>query len=430
MKFPVTIRHRKAEAKIYGKTEAYPFYRLCYYAEGKRHVRSFSTYAETKAEAEAKVREMAAGNQSIALTPKEARDALAIRDALATFKRDTGRTFTALETVTGFLGAVKELPQGYGLTEAVKGFAHTLATIKPKLISEAVEDFIAMRKPKAQAAEGKRSQLSPVYAAHVESWLREFAGAFPGHHLGDLNRDFLARYLAAHAKLSPKSRNDRRITLAMFLRWCVRQDFLAVSHRLLDADAMQKEPLDTAPADFYRPNELRSLLKASEGEMRAVIALQGLAGLRLEEALKLTWANVFGIPGHVEITARNAKTRKRRLVEICPSLAAWLENFRDKEGKVWTQTETLNGFVSAFARLRESLEIPSRRNGLRHGYCSFHFAMHANENLTAMQAGNSPSMIHQHYKGLATKKEAEAWFSVAPAQAENVIQMPTTAEAK
>jgi len=31
----------------------------------------------------------------------------------------------------------------------------------------------------------------------------------------------------------------------------------------------------------------------------------------------------------------------------------------------------------------------------------------ANENLTAQQAGNSPSMIHAHYKGLATKKEAE-----------------------
>ena len=99
----------------------------------------------------------------------------------------------------------------------------------------------------------------------------------------------------------------------MFLRWCARQDYLPATHRLLEADAMQMEQLDTAPTDFYRPDELRALLEAAEGPMRAVIALQGLAGLRLEEALRLTWDNVFGIPGHIEITAQNAKTRRRRL---------------------------------------------------------------------------------------------------------------------
>ncbi|MND02736.1 hypothetical protein D3C83_222220 [compost metagenome] len=53
--------------------------------------------------------------------------------------------------------------------------------------------------------------------------------------------------------------------------------------------------------------------------------------------------------------------------------------------------------------------------------------MHSNENLTAAQAGNSPGMIHEHYKGLATKREAKAWFAVKPAKsasAENVIELP------
>jgi hypothetical protein len=51
----------------------------------------------------------------------------------------------------------------------VKAYARTLATVKPKLISEAVEEFLAVRKPKARAVDGKRSQLSPVYAMHVET---------------------------------------------------------------------------------------------------------------------------------------------------------------------------------------------------------------------------------------------------------------------
>ncbi len=40
-------------------------------------------------------------------------------------------------------------------------------------------------------------------------------------------------------------------------------------------------------------------------------------------------------------------------------------------------------------------------------------------------------MIHAHYKGLATKKEAKAWFAVKPAKgsaAEKILHVPGLAE--
>jgi hypothetical protein len=61
MKFPVVIRHRGENAKIYGQTPAYPFYRLAYKAAGKRHVRSFKTYSEARQEGENVVRDLAKG---------------------------------------------------------------------------------------------------------------------------------------------------------------------------------------------------------------------------------------------------------------------------------------------------------------------------------------------------------------------------------
>ena len=71
-------------------------------------------------------------------------------------------------------------------------------------------------------------------------------------------------------------------------------------------------------------------------------------------------------------------------------------------------------------------ELTRKTNGLRHAFCTYHFALHANENLTAQQAGNSPAMIHAHYKGLATKAEAEKWFNVRPPKsAKNVIPLRT-----
>jgi integrase len=203
----------------------------------------------------------------------------------------------------------------------------------------------------------------------------------------------------------------------MFLGWCVKRDYLAANHRLLEADGLQAEPLDTAPIDFYRPSELRALLEHSPIQMRPIIVLQALGGLRLQEALRLDWREVFGIAGHIEISSSKSKTRQRRLVEICSALEKWLAPYRKMKGNVATQT--LNGYTAAFTALRRSLKIPSRRNGLRHGFVTFHSALHQNESMTASQAGNSPTMVHGYYRGLATKAEAEKWFNVKPKTTDN-----------
>lgn len=63
-----------------------------------------------------------------------------------------------------------------------------------------------------------------------------------------------------------------------------------------------------------------------------MIALQGLAGLRLEETFRLNWGDVFGIPGHVKVSTAKSKTRQRRPVEICPALEQWLSPYRRPEG--------------------------------------------------------------------------------------------------
>ena len=61
-----------------------------------------------------------------------------------------------------------------------------------------------------------------------------------------------------------------------------------------------------------------------------VIALCGLAGIRLQEVARLTWEDVFRVKGHVEISTAKSKTRSRRLVTVCPALARWLNPYRDR----------------------------------------------------------------------------------------------------
>jgi integrase len=412
VRFPVTIRHRTSKAKIYAPAGKFAYYRIAYTTAGKRRMQTFAAYSDAKTAAERIVRELADGSQAAALNASQSRDALAALERLATLYQSTGRKFSLLGAVSEFADSIAKL-RGRALREAVDNYLQTAAVVKPKGVADVVEEFLESRKHRSEAKDGKRAQLSPIYASNIRTWLTDFAATFPGTAVCDLSKEHLNTYIQKHSGVSTKNRNDRRAAVKMFLAWAARQDYLPANHRLFEADGMARETVESAETDFYRPGEFQKFLDNATPELRASIAIGGLAGLRVEEIMRLDWADVWRVEGHIEVTAIKAKTRQRRLVEICPALSAWLKSCRDKSGKVYPSG--VNYFQEKFAALRDELKISIRRNGLRHAFCTYHFALHANENLTAAQAGNSPAMIHAHYKGLATKAEAEKWFNITPA---------------
>jgi integrase len=421
MKFPVIVRHRREKATIYGKSAGYAFYRLGYYVAGQRRIRSFKTYSEAKTEAERIVRDLAEGSQAAALNGEQSRDALAAMQRLDALRHSTGRRVSLLAAVSEFAEASAKL-QGRNLGEVVEGYLNTVASVKRKNVAEAVEEFIKADEPRTKAGEGQRAQLSSEYARIRALRLRRFAKAFPGHAVCDLSKEHLDKFIPSLKKSGAKSRNHHRAGIKQFVQWCIRKDYLPANHRLNEADTMRPEHANIGEIGFYTPKEFRAMLEAAQEPMQAIIAIGGFAGLRTAEILRLTWEDVFRVPDHIEVTAGKAKTRQRRLVEVCPALAAWLEPCRKLKGKLWDCSERC--FHKAFVEVCDRAEISRKLNGLRHSFCSFHFALHANENLTAALGGTSPAMVHQHYKGLATKAEGEAWFNVQPpTTAGNVIAM-------
>jgi integrase len=306
------------------------------------------------------------------------------------------------------------------LSAAVTGYLNTVATVKRVDLAAAVKEFVDGRETETKSVNGKRPEMSKSYFLNTKLWLGWFEKAFPATAVCDLTKEHLDLFMAGRSHLAAKSKNHLRATVKMFLNWCIKRDYLSANHRLMDASGMKRQKADNGETEFYRPAELRSMLEAAHDTMRPIIALQGLAGIRLQEAQRLTWQDVFSVAGHVAISATKSKTRNRRLVEICPALAAWLEPYRQHKGPLWTQSR--DTYHAAFVELRESQKIPARKNGLRHAFCTYHFALHDNENLTAAQAGNSPAVIHSAYKGLATKAEAKKWFKIRPPKtAKNVI---------
>ena len=425
MKFPVTIRHRTSEAKIYAPAKSFKYYRVCYVVAGKRRMHTFGTYSLARSEAQRIVRELASGSQATALNASQSRDALAALERLESYRRTTGKRTSLLGAVSEYVEAARKL-DGQTLGEAVERYLATVASVKRKDITDAIEEFIQADAPKTKAKEGQRAQLSPKYAYNRSIHLRRFAGTFQNTAVSDLGKGHLDVFIGSLDEFSAKSRNHHRAAIRQFLSWCVRKDYLPVTHRLLEADSLRPEHANTAEVQLYTPKEFRALLEAAEGGLQAMIAIGSLAGLRTAEMLRLDWADIWRVPGHIEITSGKAKTRQRRLVEIVPALSEWLNPFRGvTDGKLWTLHEIT--FQEHFRDLCERVKVKRKPNGLRHSFCSFHFAMHSNEGLTAAQAGNSPAMIHGHYKGLATKAEAEKWFHVTPEKADNVIALSPAA---
>lgn len=446
VRFPKIVEFRKKSlATIYGKRPSYPFYRVAAYVAGKRTMASYRTYSEALKAAEKLAKDIYEGNQAAALTKKQTVDALTALQRLDMFRQSTGKKMSLTVAVGAFCEAAERL-KDHTIAEAVGSFVCTAAVIKRVDLNKAVEEFIEGRRSKTIAKDGKRPQLSSKYFSGVAGWLREFGRTFPNHAVCDLTKDLLNIYMAKHSGLSPKTRNERRNVVRMFLDWAVRSDYLRPNHRLNEAISMTRELAEPEDIAFYSPLELASILErasrqpangqpaekqttaedeqAERQDFRHLvpsIALCALGGVRLQEATRLTWEDVWRVPGHVEISVAKSKTRARRLVTICDSLAQWLSPYKASSGPIWSQC--LDTWHTEFNALLESLAIPARRNGLRHGFCSFHFALHGNENLTAAEAGNSPSILHARYKGLATKSEAEKWFAVAPAQPANVIPM-------
>jgi integrase len=441
VKFPKRLRHRgkgKVLATIYKRADCYRVYwRARVDGNPVSRFKDFGTYAESKREGDKVVAGLAKGSLASTLSPSQASDAVAALQRLQRHYQDTGKHVSLLTGISEYCDSTAKL-KGRGLSEAVDGYLSTVATVKRVDIGKAVEEFISHRKQKTVAREGKRPALSPEYHYIVSLCLREFANTFPGYCVPDLTKDLMNSYMSKHAESAPKTRNAKRAAVKMLLSWCVERDYLATTHRLFEASGLKHEAADPQEIECYTSAELRAMLDRAakvpmqeEGEdpetdyraLLPVIALAGLCGIRIKEITRLNFEDVWRIPEHVEIKAFKSKTRSRRLVTICEALGQWLEGYRECKGPVWPKGYDM--LHEDFGAMRTELEIKDRRNGLRHSFISAHFAAHSDENLTAAIAGNTPAVIHKHYKGLMTKSEGENWFAIKPANAANIIPLPS-----
>jgi integrase len=403
--FPLTVKAGSTAVKIYRDSKpSGDYFRVVYHLGGKRHRLNFHDLDKAKNEAAAKAAQLARGDvDAVQLTGK---DRLAYGRAL-----DAVKEFgIPLDAAAIEYAEAKKILGGYSLTDAGRFFMrHHGRGVSGKLVAEAVEAFKAEKQ-----AEGR----SKLYLDDLRYRLDGFAKAFNVEVRQLTPAD--ARDFMNGLKFSARSFNNHRRTLQTFFKFCQAHGWLSKETDLLESVGKRRESL--ADIEIFTPAELRRILHAATPKTAPCIALQAFAGVRSEELLRLTWADLERRKGFIEITAGKAKTAQRRLVPISLNLTQWLTVAPHRDERVWPHSKPY--LFEAMRDATAKAKVEWKANGLRHSFISYRLAANKDVAAVALEAGNSPTMIFRHYRELATEEEAKDWFGILPAKGvKNIVRM-------
>src|SRR5262249_33645326 len=146
-------------------------------------------------------------------------------------------------------------------------------------------------------------------------------------------------------------------------------------------------------------------------EVLPYIAIGAFAGLRRAELERLDWQEVDLQSGLIEVTARKAKSARRRFVRIQPNLAKWLRPYARLSGLV-----TPPDYRALLEAARAAAKIEQwPANALRHSFASYHLAKFNDAAALALELGHTNSnLVFQHYRQLVKPRQAERYWKIAP----------------
>jgi integrase len=165
-----------------------------------------------------------------------------------------------------------------------------------------------------------------------------------------------------------------------------------------------------------------------DGKLVAYYALCLFAGIRPDilrgEMSKLTAKDIHLDTGVIHIEPEVSKVNMKRMVTIQPNLAAWLRAYPVDDQHPLIVPEMLKHKKIIGKKFNLSPDI------LRHTFISMHVAKFRSMGDTALQAGNSESIIRRYYLDIKNPAEAERFFSLLPVKKAQEDTEPAAAPAE
>ena len=414
--WPKIIRNGSVILKIYRvENKGRESFTLSYHAAGKRVLKMFASLDEAVAEGKAKATTLANGElDALHLRAEDAR----VYVYCAQMATSTGIPLDLL--VKDAVEAVKVVDGKVSLLEMAKEFKRRkMHELPDKMLPVAVDEMIETR---------TKDGTGEAYVRVLKVYLNQLKESF-NCQLRAVTTGQLADYLR-NQDVSSRSKNNARATIGAFFKFCKERGWLPRDHEGIELVPKFKEkPTDIT---IYSPWEITQFLNHSRPEMVPFLAIGAFAGLRSAEIERLDWSEVHLADKFIEIKAAKAKTASRRIVPITGNLAKWLKDYAKDEGRVvpfdnvnkqigWLVEDTNLALKEAAEKDGKDPEkakmVKWKKNALRHSFISYRVAETHDVAKVALEAGNSPQIIFQHYRELVQPKEAKAWFGIKPAPA-------------
>lgn len=379
-------------------------------ANGERRLRHFSDPDEAKREAEIIATRLANGQTDVTkLRNADVAELLSVRQRLDPLK------LSVTQAVTEFAAATERLPKGSTLLEAVNYFAKRHPSNMPrKTVNEVVEEFLTDR-----ASAG----LSLIHLRDLTYRLQRFAKAFEmpiAEVTGAMVQKFITtlKHQGTGKPSAARSKENALRQIVSVFNYARRMKYVT-SDAAFEISEVQAPKQVHTEIGIYTPEEITRLFSAADSEILPALAIASFAGLRLAEVARLDWKEVRLSERLIVVEAAKSKTAARRLVPISDNLHAWLTTFAKPTGGINPcQEDPLgNALGDRFGRAAARANVTWVRNGFRHSYITYRVAVLKDVAATALECGNSPTVIFSNYRALATAAEAAAWFSVLPAAA-------------
>lgn len=285
---------------------------------------------------------------------------------------------------------------------------HQPFRIRPKLLAAAVQEFLENRqfekRVRTRTLKDYRSRLAGLLCVHGHRQVHE------------ITTDDL-KPLVYQSELSSLTITGNLRVLNTFFAWCQGQKFCP-RNPAVDLERPRQDQQE--PSILTLPQVIKLLESAHEyesGKLIPYIVLSLFAGLRHGEMERLKWKHIDLDQAVIRVDGSITKCRQRRVIEMSENLASWLRAYRGFPllGSNWRRD-----FQAV--RMKADLYKSSGKKGksawqpdiLRHTALSYHFAKTVNDQQTAQWAGNSPEVLHRHYRGLVTQKDSDQYWSLMP----------------
>ena len=197
------------------------------------------------------------------------------------------------------------------------------------------------------------------------------------------------------------SKSNWKRNCSAFFSYCVKQK---LCERNLAAD------LELPSKDFKAPEiltieQVKKLLSTATNGLLTMAVICIFCGLRPTEYKRLKRANVDLDKAIITIDSTMAKTRAFRLIKIPPVALQWLKLYGVNLCKLRFPARSLRAIIGVKRWPKDVL---------RHTAASMMLARDQNADAVALQLGNSPAILHRHYKNLVTEQEASEFWSLFP----------------